>query len=62
MVCEYALQITVLTTKDESNFKLGNRRTYRNEEGHLTFFKRVKATEYDKFKEEMNQKGKVEIT
>ena len=62
MICEYALQMTVLNAKDESNFKLGNRKTYRDKEGHLTFFKRIKATKYDKFKEEMNQKGKIKIT
>jgi len=62
MICEYALQITVLKNEDDHKFKRGNRRTYRDKENHLVFFKRVKATEYDKFKEEMNQKGKIKIT
>jgi len=62
MICEYCLQIKVLNKKDEYNFKLGNRRTYRDNEGHLIFYKRIKATEYDKFKKEMNKRGKVEIT
>jgi len=62
MICKYCLQIKVLNKKDEHNFKLGNRRTYRDNEGYLIFYKRIKAIEYDKFKEEMNSKGKVKIS
>ena len=62
MICEYCLQITVLKKEEEANFKVGNRRTYRNSEGNLIFFKRVKATEYDNFVNEIRQKGQVKIS